>query len=199
MSDADVLIAGAGPAGALTAILLARAGCRVRLLDRSTFPRHKLCGDTLNPGAIDILRRHGLAAPIEARALAIRGMVVTNANGVRVVGEYGSDVRGLSLLRRDLDWLLVRAGDCGWRRLRAWRRGPGRADRDCERSAARGRSCAPFNGWSGPFPACAPDDRRRRKAFAARIRSRVVATSSAAAAMGDWVVLQRCGWASRSR
>ena len=100
MSDADVLIAGAGPAGALTAILLARAGCRVRLLDRSTFPRHKLCGDTLNPGAIDILRRHGLAAPIEARALAIRGMVVTNTNGVRVVGEYGSDVRGCSCSRR---------------------------------------------------------------------------------------------------
>ena len=56
----DVLIAGAGPAGSIAALLLARAGLRVRLLDRATFPRDKLCGDTLNPGALDILRRLGI-------------------------------------------------------------------------------------------------------------------------------------------
>jgi len=107
MSDADVLVAGAGPAGALTAILLARAGLRVRLLDRETFPRHKLCGDTLNPGAVAILERHGLSASMASRALPIRGMVVTSPQGVRVAGEYGGGVCGLSLLRRDMDWLLV--------------------------------------------------------------------------------------------
>ena len=54
----DVAIAGAGPAGALAAIILAKAGMRVRLFDRARFPRHKLCGDTLNPGALGVLQRH---------------------------------------------------------------------------------------------------------------------------------------------
>ena len=46
----DVLIAGAGPAGSIAAVVLARAGVRVLVLDRATFPRPKLCGDTVNPG-----------------------------------------------------------------------------------------------------------------------------------------------------
>jgi flavin-dependent dehydrogenase len=53
----DVLIAGAGPAGAVAATVLARAGARVLVLDRAQFPRPKLCGDTLNPGALAVLRR----------------------------------------------------------------------------------------------------------------------------------------------
>ena len=32
--------------------MLARAGARVRIVDRATFPRDKLCGDTINPGAL---------------------------------------------------------------------------------------------------------------------------------------------------
>jgi len=110
----DVLIAGAGPAGAIAALLLARAGLRVRLLDRATFPRDKLCGDTLNPGALDLLRRLGISADIERAGLPIRGMVVTGAGGVRVCGEYGPGIRGVSLLRRDLDSMLVQhAVDAG--------------------------------------------------------------------------------------
>ena len=57
----DVLVVGAGPAGAVAATVLARAGARVRLIDRATFPRDKLCGDTLNPGTLAMLRRLGLA------------------------------------------------------------------------------------------------------------------------------------------
>jgi len=52
----DVIVVGAGPAGTVAAIVLARAGARVRLLDRATFPRHKLCGDTINPGTLEALR-----------------------------------------------------------------------------------------------------------------------------------------------
>ena len=40
----DVVIVGAGPAGATAARTLARAGVTVRLLDRSNFPRNKPCG-----------------------------------------------------------------------------------------------------------------------------------------------------------
>ena len=53
----DVVVVGAGPAGAVAATVLARAGARVRLIDRATFPRDKLCGDTLNAGTIALLRR----------------------------------------------------------------------------------------------------------------------------------------------
>ena len=56
MPAVDVVIAGAGPAGTLAGITLARAGARVVLLDRDTFPRHKLCCDTLNPGGMAFLR-----------------------------------------------------------------------------------------------------------------------------------------------
>ncbi|HSJ30219.1 MAG TPA: NAD(P)/FAD-dependent oxidoreductase [Longimicrobiales bacterium] len=57
---ADVIIVGAGPAGALTALLLARAGVDVLLLDRAAFPRAKACGDCLSMGATALLRRNGL-------------------------------------------------------------------------------------------------------------------------------------------
>jgi len=53
----DVLIVGAGPAGTIAATLLARQGVRVRIVDRARFPRDKLCGDTVNPGTLALLRR----------------------------------------------------------------------------------------------------------------------------------------------
>ena len=107
MPAADVVIAGAGPAGSLAALLLARQGLQVRVFDRAVFPREKLCGDTLNPGARAILGRLGAARRIDALGLPIRGMVVTGARGVRVTGEYGAGVRGLALTRRELDRILV--------------------------------------------------------------------------------------------
>ena len=53
----DVLIVGAGPAGSIAGLVLARAGARVRIVDRAAFPRDKLCGDTLNPGTLAHLSR----------------------------------------------------------------------------------------------------------------------------------------------
>lgn len=44
----DVLIVGAGPAGAACALSLAGAGLRVALLDKASFPRDKICGDALS-------------------------------------------------------------------------------------------------------------------------------------------------------
>jgi menaquinone-9 beta-reductase len=108
----DVIVAGAGPAGCLTAILLARAGARVLLVDRARFPRDKLCGDTVNPGALAVLRRHGIGAADEG--LAVTGMIVTGPSGARVTARYPGDVRGRAIMRRTLDEALlacaVRAG-----------------------------------------------------------------------------------------
>jgi len=104
----DVLIAGAGPAGSIAALVLARAGARVTIVDRARFPREKLCGDTINPGAVAILRRLGLGSVIEG-GLPIEGMIVSGEQGVRVVGAYGGGHYGVSLPRRLLDARLLDA------------------------------------------------------------------------------------------
>jgi len=103
----DVLIAGAGPAGSIAAIRLARAGARVLLVDRARFPRDKLCGDTLNPGTIALLERLRLTAGLAAAARPVDGMIVTGERGVRVRAEYGAGAKGLAMLRRDLDAALA--------------------------------------------------------------------------------------------
>jgi flavin-dependent dehydrogenase len=103
----DVLIVGAGPAGAVVATVLARAGVRVRLLDRAAFPRDKLCGDTVNPGTLARLRRLGLSAPIDERGLRVDGMRVTGPRGAAIDGRYPVGVHGRALIRRDLDWALL--------------------------------------------------------------------------------------------
>ena len=106
----DIVIVGAGPAGALAGAILARAGLKVRLFDRARFPRHKLCGDTLNPGALDVLRRHFDVQPLIESSDPIHGMVLTGPGGVRVRGEYGNGVVGRSITRRVLDeWVLKQA------------------------------------------------------------------------------------------
>ena len=109
MSHPDVLIVGAGPAGSIAALVLARAGVSVRLVDRARFPRDKLCGDTMNPGTLAILGRLGIAGPVRRRALAITGMDVTGPRGAMVSAEYPDGLRGAALTRRDLDVLLVDA------------------------------------------------------------------------------------------
>ena len=56
----DVIIVGAGPAGAMAACQLARTGLRTMLLDRRSFPRTKVCGACLNLVALDVLRSAGM-------------------------------------------------------------------------------------------------------------------------------------------
>jgi menaquinone-9 beta-reductase len=64
----DVAIAGAGPAGAMAALHLATAGHSVLLLDKSAFPREKVCGDGLIADAMACLRRAGLDETVKAHA-----------------------------------------------------------------------------------------------------------------------------------
>jgi len=56
MERYDVVIVGAGPAGATAAIAARRAGASVLLLDRADFPRDKACGDGIAPHVLDVLR-----------------------------------------------------------------------------------------------------------------------------------------------
>ncbi len=103
----DVLIAGCGPAGALAATILARAGAGVMVLDRATFPRPKLCGDTLNPGALSVLNRLGLHGATGA-SVALDGWIVTGEDGVRVDGRYDG-VQGRAISRGSFDAALMMA------------------------------------------------------------------------------------------
>ena len=106
----DVVIAGGGPAGATAALVLARAGARVRILDRAQFPRDKLCGDTVNPGTMAELDRLGVSAAVRERGLRVDGMRVTGDGGVSgmvIEGRYPRGLCGCALLRRDLDAILL--------------------------------------------------------------------------------------------
>ena len=109
MTSPEVLIVGGGPAGSIAAFVLARAGVAVTILDRAVFPRDKLCGDSVNPGAMALLARHGLAAEVKARALPVSGMLVTGPGGAAVRALYAGGVVGRSILRRELDTLLLEA------------------------------------------------------------------------------------------
>jgi geranylgeranyl reductase family protein len=57
---ADVVVVGAGPAGASTAYFLAQAGVDVLLLEKTSFPREKVCGDGLTPRAVRQLLAMGI-------------------------------------------------------------------------------------------------------------------------------------------
>jgi flavin-dependent dehydrogenase len=105
----DALVVGAGPAGSIAALQLARAGARVALLDRAVFPRPKLCGDTLNPGSLALLARLGLADGLQARALRTSGMLVTGPGGARVATDYPDGYCGLAITRDALDLALLEA------------------------------------------------------------------------------------------
>jgi menaquinone-9 beta-reductase len=110
----DVAIAGAGPAGAFAAAILAQAGLRVSMFDRARFPRHKLCGDTLNPGALAAVARHADVTSLVATSDPIDGMLLSGPGGVRVRGQYGGGITGRSITRRVLDkWLIDRAVEAG--------------------------------------------------------------------------------------
>lgn len=61
----DALVVGAGPGGAMTAYELSRMGKQVLLVDRNCFPRWKVCGGTLSPGAGDLLSEAGLGDLLE--------------------------------------------------------------------------------------------------------------------------------------
>jgi len=113
----DVLIVGAGPAGAIAALKAARAGARVLVLERARFPRHKLCGDTINPGALAELEAAGVAGLVRPLALPVNGMRVSGVGGVEVSGGYPDGLCGLAISRETLDATLAEAASAAGARI----------------------------------------------------------------------------------
>jgi len=65
--DADVIVVGGGPGGSTLAWELARRGIDVHLLERTRFPREKVCGDYVEPRGLRILQRMGALATLKRR------------------------------------------------------------------------------------------------------------------------------------
>ena len=106
----DVAIAGAGLAGASLALRLARAGARVALLDASTFPRPKLCGEFLSGEGAEALGRLGLGDDLDRLgARPIDRVRLSTPRGFVLEAEVGGPggAGGLALSRWALDALLV--------------------------------------------------------------------------------------------
>jgi menaquinone-9 beta-reductase len=85
--DADVIVVGAGPSGSTAAYYLAQAGLNVLLIEKSRFPRDKVCGDGLTPRAVKSLVAMGVDVSEEAGWLRNKGL--------RVIGGG---------MRLELDW-----------------------------------------------------------------------------------------------
>ena len=81
-ADADVIVAGAGPAGSVAAAMLASRGMRVALCDRAVFPRDKTCGDALIADSLAVIERLGLTARVAARAASSSALGVVTPGGV---------------------------------------------------------------------------------------------------------------------
>ena len=59
----DAVVVGAGPGGSIAALVLARAGARVALVDKAAFPRDKACGDLIGPRGVRVLEELGVSVP----------------------------------------------------------------------------------------------------------------------------------------
>ncbi|MFA6490209.1 MAG: geranylgeranyl reductase family protein [Candidatus Micrarchaeia archaeon] len=114
MDSYDAIVVGGGPAGSSCAMLLARRGARVLLLDKASFPRDKPCGDAIGGKALNVLLELGLESELKEKGfLRNSGLVFSSPNGSQVEIPLLSDGREMSggfvCKRLDYDAILFSA------------------------------------------------------------------------------------------
>ncbi len=117
--DADVIVVGAGPGGSAAAFHLARHGANVLMLEKSEFPREKVCGDGLTPRAVKQLVAMGVKTEgdgwVRNRGLRVIG------GGMRLELDWPDLASfpdyGLTRTRFDFDQLLATAATTAGARL----------------------------------------------------------------------------------
>ena len=99
----DVVVVGAGPAGAVCSLYLAKNGHKVLVIDKKQFPRSKVCGDLLIPDSISMLKQVGLYNKVRRIAHEFSAIEVFSPSGIQfeISGPY------LTLKRSRLDNLLM--------------------------------------------------------------------------------------------
>jgi len=115
--DLDAAIIGGGPAGSAAAILLARQGYHVGLIDKAIFPRDKACAEYMSPAIEGILKRLGVLEQVEAAHPAhLRGFSIYTPAGRAFRADFAGVTDssgnafydyGLALPRQRFDHLLV--------------------------------------------------------------------------------------------
>jgi len=108
----DVAIVGAGPGGCALAATLSRTGLDVVLLEQSTFPRDKICGDFVSPTGLALLDRLGCLNSIERAGAPPIAYATLLIDGRRAAGGVVPQVGelppfGLAIPRRRFDAILA--------------------------------------------------------------------------------------------
>jgi menaquinone-9 beta-reductase len=109
--SADVIVVGAGPAGSSVAFYLASAGLDVLLLEKTSFPREKVCGDGLTPRAVKALTAMGVPIAPEDGWLRNKGLRIIGGGGrIELDWPELSSYPGYGLVRQrtDFDQILAR-------------------------------------------------------------------------------------------
>lgn len=99
VTERDVIVVGAGPAGATAAAALAQKGRDVLLLDRHDFPRDKACGDAVPAGAVELLWRLGMRQKIEksverGELYPLTGMLLVSPRGHELRAKFNHGQQG---------------------------------------------------------------------------------------------------------